>query len=231
MGGGSQDVDVSNIKDLLLQRLRNKYVATGDLAAVALAVGWAREVHLVSSDRLLYIGGKFVFDPYYSVSGFWKLPSWRRKFSMRLPLMSKGLWGLGDKTYVVVGQEKIEVVVDGKTYLSRTNICGLAESIDSGGRHVVVHVVGTLRGPWEASELYTAFRCSEWLLSFSREHMFNRYAFDKHRVHNDITGERVEFRDVFIKKGRVVDILVNPTCREYMETVYRLYRSYVTCEG
>jgi hypothetical protein len=221
--------EVSGIKDLLFQRLRYKYVATGDLAAIALARGWAREVRLISNSNVLYIEGKFYFDPSYYVSGFWKLPTRRRRFFKSLPLVSEGLWALDDKTYVRVGQD-IEVVVDGKAYISRPNICGIAESV--GGGHddvdVVVHVVGALRGL--TGVYYTAFRCSEWILPLSRESMFDRFAFDKRNVYNDITGRRVEFREVFVKGGRVVKVLVNPSCSEYSEAVYKLYGSFVACK-
>jgi hypothetical protein len=219
--------EVSSVKDLLFQRLRNKYVATGDLAAVALARGWARDVRLISISTILYIEGKFYFDPSYHVQGFWKLPTWRRKFYKALPLVSEGLWGTGD-TYVKVG-ENIEVVVDGKVWLSRLNICGVAERI-GGGEDVVVHVVGSVRAA-SMGVYYTAFRCSEWILPFSREPMFDRFAFDKRNLFNSITERRLEFREIFIKGGRVVKVLVNPSCREYSETVYKLYGSFVACKG
>jgi len=232
MGTENSDVgEVSSIKDLLIQRLKNKYVATGDLAAVALARGWSREVRLISNSKVLHIEGKFHFDPLYHVSGFWKLRTWRRKFFITLPLASEGFWG-GEKTYVRVGQETIEVVVDGKVYISRPNICGVVESI-GGGReqrhHVVVHVVGTLRA-LSAGVYYTAFRCSEWLLPISREPMFERFAFDKKNVYNDITGRPVQFWDVFIKRGRIVKVLVNASCAEYVDTVSKLYGVRVKCE-
>jgi hypothetical protein len=231
MGAENSGVgEVSGIQDLLIQRLRYKYVTSGDLAAIALARGWAREVRLTSNSNILYIDGKFYFDPNYYVNGFWKLPSWRRKFFMTLPLVSEGLWAVDEKTYVKVGQEKIVVMVGGKMYLSRLNICGLAETIGGGQDFdVVVHIVGTLRG-LSTGVYYTAFRCSEWILQISREPLFDRFAFSKLSVYNDITGRRVEFREVFVKGGRVVKVLVNPSCREYSEMVYKLYGFFVACK-
>ena len=210
----------------LLQRLRSKYVATGDLASIALAVGWAKEVSLVSSGNILHIKGKFHFDPSLHVQGFWKLPTMRRKFSTSLTLASEGFW-VADNAHVRVGREAIEVVAYGKTYISRPNICGVAESI-GGGHDVVVHVVGTLKA-LSTGVYYTAFRCSEWILPLSREPVFDRFAFDKRNLYNDITGGRVEFREIFTKRGRVVEVLINPSCREYSETVYKLYGSIVEC--
>jgi hypothetical protein len=209
----------------LLQRLRSKYVATGDLAAVALARGWAKEVNLVSSGNILHIDGKFHFDPFLHVQGFWKLPTMRRKFSTSLMLASEGFW-VADNAHVRVGREAIEVVAYGRTYISRPNICGVAED---GRQDVVVHIVGTLRRAL-GGVYYTAFRCSEWFLPLSPEPLFDRFAFDKRKVYNDITGRHVEFREVFVKKGRVVKVLVNPSCREYSETVYFLYGSLVECK-
>jgi|GEM_PF-6104703 hypothetical protein len=209
----------------LLQRLRYKYVATGDLASIALARGWAKEVNLVSSGNVLHIDGKFHFDPSLHVQGFWKLPTMRRKFSTSLTLASEGFW-VADNAHVRVGREAIEVVAYGETYISRYNICGVAED---GRQDVVVHIVGTLRRAL-GGVYYTAFRCSEWLLPLSPEPLFDRFAFDKRKVYNDITGRHVEFREVFVKKGRVVKVLVNPSCREYSETVYFLYRSFVECK-
>jgi hypothetical protein len=204
----------------LLQRLRYKYVATGDLAAVALTRALASEVKLVSYGNILYIE-----NPTYHIQGFWKLPTWRRKFSTSLTLASEGFWAVNDKTYVKVGQE-IEVVVDGEEYISRPNICGVAE----GGRQdVAVHIVGTVRRAL-GGVYYTAFRCSEWFLPLSPEPLFDRFAFDKRKVYDDSTGGYVEFREVFIKGGRVVMVLLNPTCREYSETVYHLYGSLVECK-
>jgi hypothetical protein len=230
MGVESSGVgEVSGIQDLL-QRLRNKYVASGDLAAIALARGWARDVRLISNGYVLHIEGKFYFDPSYYVSGFWKSSTWRRRFYKALPLVSEGLWAVDDKTYVKVGQEKIEVVVNGKVYLSRLNICGVAESRDGGQDvDVVVHVVGTLRG-LSTGVYYTAFSCSEWILPISSESLFDRFAFGKQGIQNYITGRRVEFREVFVKGGRVVKVLINPSCREYSETVYKLYGSIVSCK-
>jgi hypothetical protein len=204
---------MSTVQDLL-RRLRYKYVATGDLAAVALTRALASEVKLVSYGNILYIENST-----YHIQGFWKLPTWRRKFFVTLPWVSEGLWAVNDKTYVKVEQEAIEVVVDGKAYISRLNICGVAE----GGRQdVVVHIVGTLRRP-SAGLYYTAFRCSEWVLPIAREPLFERFAYNKQKFRN-------EFREVFIKGGRVVMALLNPTCREYSETVYNLYGSFVECK-
>jgi hypothetical protein len=187
-----------------------KYVATGDLAAVALKRASATEVKLVSYGNILYIE-----NPTYK--GFWKLPTWRRKFFMTLPWVSEGLWAVNDKTYIKVGQD-IEVVVDGKAYISRPNICSIAE----GGRQdVVVHIVGTLRRV-PTGLYYTAYRCSEWVLPIAREPLFERFAYDKQNSRN-------EFREVFIKGGRVVMVLVNPSCREYSEAVHKLYGSFVEC--
>jgi len=229
MGTGNSDVgEVSSIKDLLIQRLKNKYVATGDLAAVALARGWSREVRLISNSTVLHIEGKFHFDPLYHVSGFWRLRTWRRKFFMTLPLVSEGYWSLGH-SYVKVGQEKIEVVINGETWVSRPNICGMLERM-GGDKHVVVHIVGTLRA-LSAGVYYTAFRCSEWLFPLSREEpMFWRFAFSKKNVYNDITGQPVQFWDVFIKRGRIVKVLVNASCEEYISTVLKLYGVHVKCE-
>jgi hypothetical protein len=210
----------------LLQRLRSKYVATGDLASIALARGWAKRVNLTSDGRILHIDGKFHFDPSLHVQGFWKLPTTRRKFSTSLQLASEGFW-VGDDAHVRVGREVIEVVAYGKTYISRPNICGVAEDVGGGGRDVVVHIVGTVRRT--SGSVYTAFRCSEWILPLSPEPLFDRFAFDKRKVYNGITGRDVEFREVFVKKGRVVEVLVNPSCREYSETVYKLYGSIVEC--
>jgi hypothetical protein len=221
--------EVSSVQDLLNRRLIRKYVTTGDLAAVALLRGWAREVKLYSNGVILHIEGKFYFDPTYYVSGFWFLRPRRRKFYKALPLVAEGVWALDDKTYVRVGQE-ITVVIDGKTYISRPNVCGIAESI--GARQdvdVVVHVVGSLRGL--SGVYYTAFRCSEWILPFVREPMFDRFAFDKRGLKNDITGKPILFVDIFVKKGRIVKVLTNPSCEEYVRTVYRLYGSFVECKS
>jgi hypothetical protein len=200
----------------LLQKLRNMYVASGDLAAVALANGGAKEVRLESLGGLLYIGGRFDFDPTDYVDGVWRLR--RRRFAVVLPLASRGRWGAG-RTYVEVG-ERIEVAVDGEVWLSRPNICYGTE--DAGGdKHVVVHIVGTVATV--SGERYTAFRCSEWILPLLKEPVFDRFAFDKRGVRNEVTGLPVEFVDVFVKRGHVVKVLVNPSCGEYVEAVRRLY--------
>jgi hypothetical protein len=208
---------MASIKDLL-----QKYVATGDLASIALARGWAENVVLASSGNILRIEGRIRFDTSLRVQGFWKLPTMRRKFSASLPLASEGFWA-ADGVHVEVGREAIEVVAYGKTYISRPNICGAAEGAGGGGRDVAVHIVGTVRRAF-GGVYYTAFRCSEWLLPLSQEPLFDRFAFDK-KVHND----GAEFREVFVKSGRVVKVLVNPSCREYSEAVYKLYDTLVKC--
>jgi hypothetical protein len=202
----------------LLQKLRNKYVASGDLAVVALANGWARQIRLVSSGSFLYVGGGFYFDPMHGVEGFWRLR--RRRFAATLSLESQGCWSAdGGRTYVRAG-DRIEVAVDGGVWLSRPNICATAEETGSGGQ-VVVHVVGTV--PAAAGDAYTAFRCSEFKLPLLNEPLFDRFAFDKRNLRNDTTGQPVEFIDIFVKRGRVAEVLVNPSCEEYVETVRRLY--------
>jgi hypothetical protein len=60
--------------------------------------------------------------------------------------------------------------------------------------------------------------------------MFDRFAYDKRKVYNDITGAHVEFREIFVKGGRIVKVLINPSCREYIETVYKLYGVNVECK-
>jgi len=107
------------------------------------------------------------------------------------------------------------VAVDGEVWLSRPNICYVE---DAG---VVVHIIGTVATA--AGERYTAFRCSEWSLPLLKEPIFDRFAFDKRNLRNEVTGLPIEFVDVFVKRGRVVKALVNPSCEEYVETVHRLY--------
>ncbi len=209
----------------LQKYLLQKYVATGDLASIALARGRAEKVNLVSNGNILHIEGKLHFDPPLHVQGFWKLPTMRRKFFMSLPLASEGFWA-ADGAHVRVGREAIEVVAYGKTYISRPNICGIAESVGGGGRGAAVYIVGTVKRAF-GGVYYTAFRCSEWLLLLSREPLFDRFA--ERKVYNDATGRHVEFIEVFVKSGRVVKVLVNPSCREYSETVYKLYSSLVEC--
>jgi hypothetical protein len=107
----------------------------------------------------------------------------------------------------------------------------VAESI--GGKQdvdIVVHIVGTLRRP-STGVYYTAFRCSEWILPLSMESMFDRFAFDKRGIRNFISERPVEFREVFVKSGRVIRVLVNPSCKDYSETVHRLYGSFVACKS
>jgi len=203
---------------------QKRYVSSGDLATIALANGWAKQITLQSSGDFLYVGGSFDFDPTNYVDGFWRLR--RRRFVATLSLASQGYWSAGGgRTYVRAG-DRIEVVVDGRVWLSRPNICATVEEAGS-GRQVVVHVVGTV--PIAAGDAYTAFRCSEFRLPLLNEPLFDRFAFDKRNLRNDITGQPVEFIDVFVKRGRVVKVLVNPSCEEYVDTVYKLYRDRIKC--
>jgi len=210
-----------------LERLRNKYVAVGDLAAVVLTRGRAETVELASNGYVLYIEGRL--QPDNHVSGFWKLPTWRRKFSISLPLVSEGFWGTDD-AYVKVGREAIEVVAYGKTYVSRPNICGIAESAGSRqDQDVVVHIVGTLRRA-SAGLYYTAFRCSDFYIPLAREPLFSRFAF-RRRFRGGVAGRGVEFREIFVKSGVITKVFTNLTCREYAEVVYKLYGFFVECRS
>jgi hypothetical protein len=223
MGVERADVGESlNVKERLLR----KTIAVGDLAAVALARGWAKQIFLSAIPNLLYIDGKFEFDPLQRVHGYWHVKKKRYGIRVALPLVSEGFWSLG-YSHVKVGHEKIEVVIDGEPWVSRTNICGMLERM-SGDKHVVVHIVGTVRA--NLGTIYTAFRCSEWLLPLLPEPMFERFAFDKRNVYNDITGRPVQFWDVFIRRGQIVKVLVNASCEEYADVVRRLYKVYVKCE-
>jgi len=218
--GGAVDV-----KEVLFQKLRFKHVVSGDLAAIALAAGGAEEINLTGIGNFLYVGGRFDFAPDYGVFGYWRCRGCI--FHVRLPRVSPGLWGAGD-TYVKVGNT-IEVSVNGEVLISRPNVCAAAGSTaeSTGDKHVVVHVLGTV--PMAYGVRYTAFNCSEWILPLLEDPVFERLAFNKMNVHNHVTGLPVEFREVFVKKGRVVKVLVNASCREYISTVHRLYRVDVKC--
>ena len=122
--------------------------------------------------------------------------------------------------------------MDGKVYVSRPNICGIVESLFN-RQHVVVHIVGTLRRlstGMSTGVYYTAFRCSEWILPLSMEPMFDRYGFDKRNLYNSIVETFVSIVEIFVKKGYVSKILINPSCEEYVETVRRLYGFSVKCK-
>jgi len=217
--GGAVDV-----KELLFQKLRFKHVGSGDLAVVALAAGWSKAIMLTGMGNFLYVDGKFDFSPGYNVFGYWRRRGY--VFSVALPLMSQGFWARGN-TYVRVGNT-IEVSVNGEVLVSRPNVCAIAESTEStGDKHVVVHVLGTV--PVAYAYRYTAFNCSEWILPLLEDPVFDRFAFDKRNIHNSVTGLPVEFRELFIKKGRVVKVLVNASCHEYVSTVHRLYGVDVKC--
>jgi len=214
--------EVLKVKEWLL----HKTIAVGDLAAIALARGWAKQIFLSAIPNLLYIDGKFEFDPLQRVHGYWYVKKKRHGIRVALPLVSEGFWSLG-YSHVMVGQEEIEVVIDGEPWVSRRNICGMLERM-GGDKHVVVHIVGSLRA--NLGNIYTAFRCSEWTLPLLIEPIFERFAFDKRNVYNDITGRPVQFWDVFIKRGQIVKVLVNASCEEYAGAVRKLYGAYVKCE-
>ena len=225
---GARSIETVGAQEIFFQKFRNRLVWSGDLAAVALAMGWAKQITLMGLGNLLYIDGKFDFRPDYSVYGYWQSRR-RRKFVARLSLVSEGYWSAGN-TYVKVWPG-IEVAVDGEVLASRPNICAETVNIDGGGgKQVVVHIVGTVVMTAHADFRYTAFRCSEWLLPWLDSPMFDRFAFDKRNVYNSISGLPVEFRELFVKRGRVVKVLVNPSCEEYASTVRKLYGVVVRCD-
>jgi hypothetical protein len=114
--------------------------------------------------------------------------------------------------------------------ISRPNICHEAENIgDRQGKHVVVHVIGTVMTGRDY--FYTAFRCSEDILPLLDGPIFDRFAYDKRELYDEFDGLKVEFRELFVKKGRLVKILVNPSCEEYVSTVHRLFGTYVSCSS
>ncbi len=208
------------------EQLLRKSVAVGDLAAIALARGWAKQIYLWAIPNKLEIAGKFDFDPTLDVRGYWFVKKKRIMRTIVLPLVSEGYWSLG-YSYVRVGPERIDVAIHGEPWVSRTNICGIIERM-GGDKHVVVHVVGSLRGAF--GRIYTAFRCSEWILPLSVESMFGRFAFDKRGINNSITDKPVEFWDVFVREGVVVKVLVNASCEEYVMAVKKLFKVDVRCE-
>jgi hypothetical protein len=222
---GMDKVDMERVLSVREQLLR-KSVTVGDLAAIALTRGWAKEIQLWAIPNRLEIAGKFDFDPTRDVRGYWFVKKKRTMRTITLPLVSEGYWNSG-YSYVSVGPEKIEVVIRGEPWVSRTNICGIIERM-GGDKHVVVHVVGSLRSMF--GHVYTAFRCSEWILPLSVEMLFDRFSFDKRGINNDITGQPVEFWDVFVREGVVVKVLVNASCEEYAEAVKKLFKADVRCE-
>ncbi len=223
MGAEITDVgEVLNVKERLLR----KNVAVGDLAAVALKMGGASQISLWAIPNRLEIAGRFDFDPTRDVLGYWFVKKKRIMKPMVLPRESVGYWSLG-YSYVRVGPERIEVAIHGEPWVSRTNICGVIEGM-GGDKHVVVHVVGSLRGAF--GRIYTAFRCSEWILPLLPEPLFDRFAFDKRGIVNDVSGLPVQFWDVFVREGVVVKVLVNASCEEYAEAVKKLFKVDVRCE-
>ncbi len=224
---GMNKTDVGKVLSVREQLIR-KTVAAGDLAAVALTRGWAKVIHLWAIPNKLEIAGKFDFDPMLDVRGYWFVKKKRVMRSIALPLVSEGYWSSG-YSYVSVGPEKIEVVIHGEPWVSRTNVCGIIERMAGGGdKHVVVHVVGSLRAT--VGRIYTAFRCSEWILPLQPGPMFERFAFDKRGVVNDITEKPVEFWDVLLRDGVVTKVMVNASCEEYTEAVKKLFEVDVRCE-
>ena len=190
-------------------------VVSGDLAAITLRNGYAKEIELVSYGRYVEIHGLG-----YYISGFWSVRT--RRFRIELPLAGKGLWRLGD-TYVSVGKT-IEVVVNGKRLVSRPNICADdSEFSEREDKRVYVHVIGSVAWPVGGGVGFTAFRCSDWKNSISNDLYASRFAFDKTNRRTYVDDLPIEGRDIFVKRGRVVKILMNATCEEYVRTVQRLF--------
>ena len=211
----------------LKERLIRKSVAVGDLAVVALSEGGAKHIQLWAIPNRLYIGGRFDFDQTRDVVGHWFVKKKRHVDAIVLSRESVGYWSLG-YSYVNVGEENIEVVIDGEPWVSRTNICGMLRRVGGDRYHVVVHIMGTLRAA--LGRLYTAFRCSEWILPLLPEPIFERFAFDKRNIHNSVSEKPALFWDVFVKEGVIAKVLINPSCEEYVGTVNRLYGVHVRCE-
>jgi hypothetical protein len=212
------------VQSLLWEKLGGRYVASGDLAVIALFNGMAKRVVLTSMGRMgrLFIEGKLDYTHTY-VRGSWNVKA--RRFTAELSLVSPGYWRDTD-TYVKVGPT-IEVAVNGTTLVSRPNLCHEAENIgDIQGRHVVVHILGTVMDGRRRT--YAVFSCSEDKLVLD-DPFFARYAYDKRNLYDEFDGLKVEFRELFIKRGRIVKILVNPSCEEYASTVQKLYGVRVSC--
>jgi hypothetical protein len=138
------------------------------------------------------------------------------------------LWRLDGGTYVAVGKT-IEVVVGRRTLVSRPNICADdSEFTEHRDKRVNVHVIGSVT--WAGGGLrFTAFRCSDWRNFFEDSLYASRFAFDKTNRRTYVDDLPTETRDVFIKRGRVVKVLVNATCEEYVETVRRLFGIQTSC--
>jgi hypothetical protein len=190
-------------------------VASGDLAAITLRNGYAKEIELVSYGRYMEIHGLR-----YYINGFWSVRT--RRFRVELPLVRKGLWRLGD-TYVSAGKT-IEVVVNGKQLVYRPNICADdSEFSEHEDKRVYVHVIGSVAWPIGGNVMFTAFRCSDWKNSISNDLYASRFAFDKTNRRTYADSLPIETRDIFVKRGRVVKMLMNATCEEYVRTVQRLF--------
>ncbi len=199
-------------------------VTSGDLAVVALRNGYAKKIELTSYGRYIEIYGR-VDCCGSSAVGFWSVQA--RRFKVELPLVENGLWRLGD-TYVAVGKT-IEVVVSGRTLISKPNICANdSDFTEYGDKRVRVHIIGSLRWPGSRPK-YTAFRCSEWHNPIHNELYVDRFAFDKTNRRAYVDDLPIESYDIFIKMGRVVKALKNPTCEEYVQTVRHLFGVKTPC--
>jgi hypothetical protein len=195
-------------------------VASGDLAAIALRNGYARKIELMSFGQYVEIDGYMDYGMRLYIKGFWSMRT--RRFRIELPLVRKGLWRLGD-TYVSVGKT-IEVVVNGKQLVSRPNICADdSEFSEHEDKRVYVHVIGSVAWPIDSGVMFTAFRCSDWRNFISNDFYASRFAFDKTNRRTYADSLPIETHDIFVKRGRVVKILVNATCEEYVRTVQRLF--------
>ena len=201
-------------------------VTSGDLAIIALRNGYAKKIELTSYGSYIGIYGYVdCCGERHTATGFWSVRA--RRFKVELSLVEEGLWRLSDDTYVAVGRT-IEVVVGGKSLVSKPNICADdSEFAEYPDRRINVHVIGSV--PWFGGVKFTAFRCWDWRDPINNDFYASKFAFDKTNRRTYVDETPIETRDIFIKRGRVVKVLVNPTCEEYVRTVERLFGVKTSC--